>query len=321
MPEQLSLFAEENTLFNVGIQRLLEMDFAGCLEVLGRYRKLFPWGRDVSCAMEMTSFLNTRLVKETRVAIDQEEGERRYQIWQEFEAAFDYPWRPGSLEERLQVKYFSMLTDGLLSSGYGEITALPDGTPTGLIYLLAGRVRQAVASLQSLIREKSDDATAHGYLGDAYFQLGDVRRARLCYREAFAIEPSQVDLKRLQDNETKEFLDALSEDEEFEGDPIAWFPVAAQLEGIFERRVSSDQADLDHWLARYLELIEGHKMHEDRALIPRLFYHAMVLSDNAHMMKHAEKTDVLEVRRNMRKWHPVLFARYMEMLESKEKRP
>lgn len=321
MPEQLSLFAEENTRFNTGTQQLLKMDFAGCLETLERYRKLFPWGRDVSSVMEMASFFSTKLAEENWTAVDPGEGERRYQIWREFEAAFGYPWRPDSMEEKLQVEYFSRLADSLISGGYGEITALPGGTPAGLIHLLASRVKQAVASLEASIREKPGDAAAYGYLGDAYFLLGDVRRARLFYREAFAIEPAHVDLKRLQDDEIKEFLNAPLEDEGFEGDPLAWFPVAAQLDGIFERRISTDLGDLDHWVTRYLELLESHRKHEDRALIPRLFYHAMILSDNAPMMKHAEKTDVLEIRRNMRKWQPVLFARYMEMLGSKEKRP
>jgi len=315
MAEQLSLFAEENTLFNIGTQRLLKLDFAGCLETLGRYRKLYPWGRDVSSVIEMASFFGTKLVKETGRAVDPKEGERRYRIWREFEAAFGYPWRTDSIEEKLQVQYFSMLTDGLISGGYSEMAVLPDGTPVGLIYLLARRTKEAVSSLQASIRDKPNNAATYGYLGDAYFLLGDVRRARRCYLEAFAVEPTEVDLTRLQDVEIKELLNGLAEEEEFDEDPIAWFPVAAQLEEIFERRVSTDLEDLDRWVTRYLELLEGYKKHEDGASIPRLFYHAMVLSDNAQMMKNVKKMDLLEIRRNMKKWQPVLFARYMKTVE------
>ncbi len=56
MSEQLSLFGEENTLFNEGIEKLREMAFTGCMETLDRYHKLFPWGRDVSQEMAMAQF-------------------------------------------------------------------------------------------------------------------------------------------------------------------------------------------------------------------------------------------------------------------------
>ncbi|MBW2058061.1 MAG: tetratricopeptide repeat protein [Deltaproteobacteria bacterium] len=321
MPEQLGLFTEENTLFNTATQQILDMDFSGCLESLVLYQKRFPWGRDVGPIIEIASFLSVRLAKESRGAMGPEEVEGRYQVWQEFETAFGYPWQAGSFQERLQTNYFSVLVNGLVSGGCGGGIELPGGTPVGLIYLLAGRIREAAKSLEALIQEKHRSAAACGYLGDAYLLLGDVDRARLCYREAFTIEPAQVDLKRLQDGELRLFLETISEDEAFERDPVAWLPVAGQLEGFFERRVLRDQADLDRWLARYLELLESQTQSGDMSLIPRLFYHAMVLSDNAHVMRLTGKTDVLEIRRNMKKWQPVVFARHMEKLDSKEKRP
>ena len=59
MAEQLSLFGDENTLFNTGLQQLLEMDFGGCLETLERYRKMFPWGRDTGKEMVILVWLFT----------------------------------------------------------------------------------------------------------------------------------------------------------------------------------------------------------------------------------------------------------------------
>jgi len=91
--------------------------------------------------------------------------------------------------------------------------------------------------------------------------------------------------------------------------------VVARLQGIFEPRVSSDLEDLNHWVARYLELIEALQQDEDRTLIPKLFYHGMVLSDNARMMRHLNNIDLVEIRRNMKGWHRVLFAKYMRHLE------
>jgi len=41
----------------------------------------------------------------------------------------------------------------------------------------------------------------------------------------------------------------------------------------------------------------------------------MVLSDNARMMRHLNNIDLVEIRRNMKRWHPALFERYMRHLE------
>jgi len=185
----------------------------------------------------------------------------------------------------------------------------------GLFYLLAGRANEAMAILEALIAEKPENARAYGYLGDAYFLQGDVRTARVCYREAFVMAPRDVDVRRLLDGEIRQRLDDLEEDEEPDGDPFEWFPVRGQLEGIFERRLFRDLETMKHWLNRYLDLLKVYKKQENKALIPRLFYYAMVLSDNANMLQYIRKVDLADVRRRMKGWQPAFFVRHMRLLE------
>jgi tetratricopeptide (TPR) repeat protein len=318
MPEQLSLFAEENVTFNTGIQQLLGLDFAGCLETLGRYRKLFPWGWDVSSEVGMATFLHARLADANWVSVDPVEARKRYQVWQEFERAFGYPWKTGSIGEKLQIRFFSRLVDGLCSDSSPEVTRLPDGMPVGLLYVLARRPKEAIRALEASLREKPNDASAYGYLGDAYFLLDDIRQARVCYREAFAMEPMEVDLERLQDVELKGLLHLLGDDEEIGGSPMEWFPVVARLEGLFEPCVLSDLADLGQWITRYQELLENQEKEGSGRLVPKLFYYAMALSDNPNMMKHVNHMDLPAIRRHMKRWHPALFGKYMRQLEGTE---
>jgi tetratricopeptide (TPR) repeat protein len=314
MAEQLGLFGEENILFNTGIQQLLDMDFGGCLETLEHYRRLFPWGRDVSHEVEVAAFWKERLDQTAWTRVEPFEVERLYQVWLEFEDTFAHPWKRGSIEEQLQVRYFSRLSDALAAGVNLKLLALSDGSPVGLIYLLAGRSDAAIASLQNLIAAEPENARAYGYLGDAYLLRGDVRTGRLCYREAFVIAPGQVDLIRLQDEELKKRLAEEEQDESSNGDFLEWFSVKAQLEGFFERRVFRDLDDLQHWLYRYLDLEKAFGKRKDSALVPRLFYHAMVLSDNASMMRFIKKVDLSEIRQRMLEWHPDLFARHMRVL-------
>ena len=314
MTKQLSLFGDENTLFNLGIQRLLEMDFSGCLETLERYRKLFPWGQNVGQEMRMAEFWLTKLQGVTWTEINSVEAERRYKFWLEFEEAFGFPWPEESIEAQFQIRYFGRLTDELASSPK-QALGLPSGTPLGLIPLLAGRPDPAIALLQAFIAAEPDDARAYGYLGDAYAARGDLRTARICYREAFVLEPGAVDVRRLCDPGLREMLSEPVGNDDGEASAVEWLPVRAQLSGIFERRVLRNMEEVKRWLQRYLDLEKEYRRGAGETLVPRLFYHAMVFSDNASMLRFIKQVDLAELRRMMKRWNPALFAQHMREVE------
>ena len=314
MTEQLSLFGDENTLFNLGIQRLLEMDFSGCLATLERYRKLFPWGQNTRQETAMAEFWLTKLPGATWTEINPVEAERRYRFWLEFEEAFGFPWPEESIERQFQARYFGRLTDGLATSPK-ETPRLPDGTPLGLIHLLAGRPDPAIPLLQAFIAAEPEDARVYGYLGDAYVARGDLRTARICYREAFVLEPKGVDVKRLRDPGLREMLSEAAGDDDGTPPAIEWLPVRAQVSGIFERRMLRNMEEVKQWLQRYLDLEKEYRRGVDGTRVPRLFYHAMVLSDNASMLRFIKQVDLAEIRRMMKVSDPALFARHMREVE------
>lgn len=320
MSEQLSLFGEENTVFNEGIQKLLKMDFTGCLETLERYYKLFPWGRDVSQEMAMAQFWSEKLGKTNWTDIEANEAEKLYHFWLEFEKTFNYPWMLEGIERFFQLNFFSRIVDGLAKEGQFKVPKLPGGTPTGLIYLLSGKSDIAIRLLQELIAFEAEPAAVYGYLGDAYAIRGDLRTARICYREAFVLAPDQVDIMHIQDNDLKKRLQEMAADESLDKDIHKWFAVVAQLDGFFEKRISRGLEELKEWLQHYLDLEKTYRKTKDNNLVPTLFYHAMVLSDNASMMKFIKKVDLVEVRQRMKKWHPVMFSRHMRNLEKNESR-
>ena len=314
MAEQLSLFGDEHTLFNLGIQRLLEMDFRGCLGTLQRYRKLFPWGQNVREETAIAEFWVEKLNEARWTEIDSAEAKRRFQLWLEFEEAFGFPWPEESVEGQWQVRYFGRLADGLATDPKPG-PRLPGRTAVGLIHLLAGRPDSAIALLQAFIAAVPEDARAYGYLGDAYARRGDFPTARICYREAFVLEPEAVEVKRLRDPGLREMLSEAAGDDDGEPPALGWLPVRAQLSGIFERRVLRNMEEMKEWLQRYLDREKEYRLGADETLVPRLFYHAMVLSDNASMLRFIKQVDLAEVRRMMKGWNPAPFARHMREVE------
>ena len=156
--------------------------------------------------------------------------------------------------------YFSCVAEGLESGGHAARPRLPEGTPTGLIFLMAGRPQEAIASLQALIAGDRAHARSYAYLGDAFHLMGDRRSARVCYLKAFALSPRDVDVERL----------------------------------------------LEDWERK-----------RDPALVPTLFAHGLILSENAGALGLTFDFDLVDVRRRMKAWHPDLFALYMERLSRK----
>jgi len=320
MAEQLSLFVEENTLFNSGTEQLLDMDFTGCKKTFQSYARLFSWGRDVSQEMGMAEFWIERLGEKNWDHVEETEALRIYEIWLEFEERFGHPWPEYGIEHLFQERFFSQLVDGLDKSGHSETPKLSGRVPRGFFYLLAGRLDAAVTSLQTLIAVDPEDAKAHGYLGDAFLLGGDIPTARECYRRAFALAPSGVDIKHLCDSELKIRMEDLEADERFDGDSLGWFPTVAKLEGLFEPLIIIDMEHLRYWLQRYQCLLDIYNKDREPAHIPRLFYHAMVLSDNASALEFLRDVDLIEIRQNMREWQSDLFAWHMENLGERESR-
>jgi tetratricopeptide (TPR) repeat protein len=318
MDEQLSLFIEENTLFNASIQHLLNLEFKKCPESLQRYRRLYPRGKKIGREMAMAEFWINKLGEINWDPVDGAEAERRVGIWLEFEDQFGYPWPEHSFEKRFQEQYFGRIAKSLDASGQGVAPKLGQGTCTGLVYLRAGRPDEAITLLQKLVALEAENARAYGYLGDACLRKNQLRRGRMFYQTAFALGPDEVDLRHLGDCEVRTKLRDLEGDERLDGDPRGWFPAIARIEGLFEPLLFTDEEELRNWTRRYQRLREVYREYGEPGLLSRLFNHAMVLSDNVSMRRCTMEIDLIEVRKQMKEWQGDLFSAYMEKLQEEE---
>ncbi len=313
--EQLPLFLEENTLLNAAIQDFLNLEFRRCKERLQKYQRLYPWGKNVGLEITMAEFWIEKLGDSHWQCIDGAEAERRIEIWLKFEDLFGYPWPEKSFEENFRLHYFGRLAKDLDESGGGAAAKLGNGTCTGLVYLRAGRLDDAIASLHRLIAIEPENARAYGYLGDAYVGMNDLLKGRIFYQMAFALGPEKLDLKHLGDKEVKDQLRSLEGDERVYGDPLGWFPAIARIEGLFEPLRFTRPNELMNWIRRYQRLRDMYVQERECGLKSRLFYHAMVLSDNVSRRGEIERA---EVRQKMRELHPPLFTAYMEKIREEE---
>lgn len=318
MHEQLSLFGEENTALNTGIRHLLEMRFAAAAETLRDYSRLFTWGKDVGKEIAQAEFWIKRLGTESWDPALEKDPEGVFRIWLEFEDAFGYPWGEHGAEHKLQIAMFSRLAAAITARFDGKSHTLSCGTPIGLFFLRAGDADAAVSWLQAHIRVEPENARAYGYLGDAHMLRSDREAALACYQRAFAIDPGDVDTAHIICLELVQELRAFESEQEFECRDVAWFPALAQLNGIFKPIELKDLDQLKTWHARLDRLVDKHSKKRDLSRNPMVFYHAMVISDNASMAGCVPGLDLIEVRKTMKEIDEDLFSLHIRQLRERE---
>jgi tetratricopeptide (TPR) repeat protein len=321
MFEQLGLFGEENTVYNEGIEHLLEFRFSLALDKLRDYSRFFPWAREVLREIEMAGFWMERLGRDEWDPSLEEDPLRVYGLWLEFENAFGYPWEGHRVEHKFQTALFSRLAEGVERRFDLNLHALPGGTPMGLFFLRAGDVERAVTRLQAHIRAEPLNPLALGYLGDAHMLRADREAALACYQRAFAFGPGQVDRDHILCPELMEALRQFESEQVDEGRSIDWFAVSAQLGGFFKPVILDGLEEVKAWHKRFCRLLEGEGGRgkgEDPRRGPMLFFHAMVLSDNAHAAVYAPGLDLIELRKTMKEIDEHLFSLHIRRLRERE---
>ena len=307
MEQQLSLFIEENTLINTAHQQLLRLEFRSSRKKLQSYQRLYPCGKSVGREIAIAEFWIEKLGDAEWDAIAGDETEKRVELWLAFEDQFGYPWAENSLEQLLRERYFAALAKSL--------DAVWKGVPgkIGFIYLGAGRPDEAIRSLGELVMAEPENGMAYGYLGDAYLMKNELLRARRFYQMAFVLGPEEVDLKHLADTNVREHLKFLEDDERIDGQRLRWFPAIGRIEGLFDPLLFKNRNELKNWVRRYQSLLEEYEKGGQFGVVPTLFCHAMILSDNA--VGSFAEIALADIRKKMKECHPSLFAAYMEGLQ------
>jgi len=315
VPEQLSLFGEENTTYNTAMGDLLDLRFAAAIKAFMDYARFFPWARGVDREIAMARFWMDRTGFDARDGVLEADPEGVLGLWLEFESTFGYPWDRDGVEAGLQKAVFSGLAGRDGDTGH----TLSGGTPVGLIFLRAGRMEEAVFRLQALVRAEPEHARGYGYLGDALMGRSDRQAAMACYHRSLVLDPEALDRDHLLCVDlARELRDFESRQEGEGGRDPAWFPAVARLEGVFRTLRAGDLDEMRLWHDRFQRLLHGGGPLERARQDPGVFVHGMVLSDNASLAAYVPGLDIVEVRRIMRRIDEDLFLRHMEQLRKEE---
>ncbi len=312
---QLSVFEQNDLTFvNQGIQAFRSLDLEKAIDLFEKHRVVYPRGFDVTSRLAAARFLIQGFAEAPADA--SERPAYLFRLWDSFED-FTASGGAGGKRYDAEVKgaFFARMVEEAERHSPADPSFLPGDIPLGCVLLRAGRIEEAIRSLQNCIPKAPHNAALYGVLGDAYLLRGEQSIARQCYREACFIDPAGIDWRHMQDEDLKELKQDLLL--EYGLDPeaaVQWLPCHARIEGLFERKVVRLHEGLKEIVDDYLALQKALAKEKDPRLKAKLFLRGMVLCENPESLKFIKKIDLIQVRRMMKEANPDLFADFLERI-------
>jgi len=145
----------------------------------------------------------------------------------------------------------------------------------GLCFVTLGEYRQTVETLEYARSSYRSSARLLAVLAEAYYHTGEVPKSLLLFREAFSINPAEIELGLLRAKPIQEILVAVAEKKPSAADPREWVPVIGFIEDIFfvKRHLNMQQVE---GIRREIYSLEksfqtlGRERVENSNIVPRL---------------------------------------------------
>ncbi|HEY0480587.1 MAG TPA: hypothetical protein VGD37_23885 [Kofleriaceae bacterium] len=275
---QLDLFGDRNLQLEHARRALAEARTRDACGELVRLHRCFPEDATIAAELDLARRLEQRLV--------------------EIEAAFpgERPRLYLALAHAATATATAAVRTALLRRAAGELRrqgpeALLDGKPASVLWLAAGDAEAASAAAADAVRH-SPRARFLAYLADVEHRLDHRTRARELYRQALALDPTDVDWDELADDDVRALPDIARTELEL-ADGVAWAAPVGVVLGVLPIGDPPGDGATDPQSASEL----------DRA---RRFLGALGRATRTR------GPSMIEARREMRALAPQLLAAYLE---------
>lgn len=176
----------------------------------------------------------------------------------------------------------------------------------------AGRYEQAIASYRRVFAHSEQRATAYAELGDCYLLIGNELIGRLFLREAFYIDPDDIEFRFLESKLLTNLVHKLRNTEGVPaGEHRTWLPVYAVLWDIFTVRRDLKTAEYGLLRQKIYALEREYSETKERVLEPRLLYCYFYLLDYCYKMGGA-RVSIDEIMIKIKGINPTIYNMYIE---------
>jgi len=265
--------------------------------------------QDVTNALKCANFWSERLERVAAIAGDYEKGEYYLTQWKVFGG---FVSRMENLSERclFTLKYFVF---GRALEHYLALYNETDMSDPGILFRIGrchksrGSYENALRFLEMASQIKRDDAAILAELADCYSLVNESRAAKVFFREAFFLDPQDIELSYLEAPMIQRLAASLRE--RFgEADVREWIPIYAAVYGLFNVKRELRPLELGK-LKQAIHQLEREVQEGSEARVPRLINHYLWLID--HFLSSGEqRSKVEEVLKRIQELDPDVFNEY-----------
>ncbi len=175
----------------------------------------------------------------------------------------------------------------------------------------SGAFDKAIELLETFLQSQRDDAGAMAELADCWEMVGEVRKAKLFFREAFYLNPQRIDLEGLSSTLIRQILETLKQEGYSPTSWKEWIPVYGVIYGVFNVRRDLKPLELGQLKQSIFALkneLQDHTLQQG-LLLPRLINRYFWLIDHYLAVKE-ERSKIEEVLLNIKLLDERIFSIY-----------
>jgi hypothetical protein len=300
MKQDVTLFDVPSEKLKDVIQLIAALDLEGSKKKISSLLKLYPNHPDIQREADIVRFLEESIEKHTKPT----ELFNRFRAFKKF--LQDIHYTPDYLDE-LREAYFAKIVDAYGSNPIEQIY----GFPPGYLLMRAGRHDDArkslVEEMESPAIPINKKARLLGYLGDLLFIIGDVTGARGQYVKAILTDWRGIDLKELADEDVMALVQGSYI---LEGVGEIWAASVGHMLMVFPPGEFPDADSVKVFYKEFSRLKSLQKKEVSEETNGKLFYYALIISENERLFSSFKGTGSMELRKLMRTLNPKLFRFY-----------
>ncbi len=191
----------------------------------------------------------------------------------------------------------------------------------GMCFLILKEYKASIDTLEYARSSNRNDAKLNSLLGEAYFHTNEISRSLLFFKEAFFIDPSDIDLDPLKSKPIQDLIKITKNKKTGCNDIREFMPIFGFTEDIFytRRNINTEQMEAIkreiYTLEKNLHLLPGEKAGESN-IIPRLINKYIWMLDYFRFQKY-DYENIAEIKNRLVQLDKDIFEEYFKAHEIK----
>jgi tetratricopeptide (TPR) repeat protein len=284
----------------------------GIFESISRENQAFP---GVSDGIKASRFWAGRTDRRTRQMSAYDKGKHLLREWLQFERyMLKNNVRHGKSTAAIQKFAFGDIIESF-ARAYKE-GLVPDTNilvQIGDLFKRLGNFDRAIDVFEYVRGWNSSDPSLLSKLGDCYFSVDETSKAKVLFREAFFIDPAQIELEQIESPLIHMLHTRTSELIKDPDVSIYWVPVVAEITGVFNVKREPKKGELEELRGKIKRIeLEYSTNRRQRAFIePKLLNHYFWLIDTLKILGGSKK-EIDQALQRINDVNPDVFAQYLE---------